>query len=59
MRGAFLQVVNKFDEAFWHQAVFEMSELGMNAAIIQTEAYLTEYNTLNSVKPSLINAVIV
>jgi hypothetical protein len=49
LRGAFLQVLNTPGPAFWGSAVDSMAALGMDTAIVQTEAYFNQNNTLNAV----------
>jgi hypothetical protein len=40
VRGAFLSALDEHDAAYWRAAVRHMRRMGMDVAIIQTEAYL-------------------
>ncbi len=61
VRGAFLSALDEHDEAHWRAAVRHMRRMGMDVAIIQTEAYLDPTAgawTLDAVGPPLIAAVL-
>ncbi len=61
VRGAFLSGLDEHDAAYWRRAVRDMRQIGMDVAIIQTEAYLEASAgawTLDAVEQSLIEAVL-
>ena len=61
MRGAFLSGLDEHDAGYWRAAVRHMHRLGMDVAIIQTEAYLEPAAgawTLDAVGQPLIEAVL-
>ena len=61
VRGAFLSALDEHDPAYWRKVVRHMHRMGMDVAIIQTEAYLGLAGgawTLDAVGPPLIEAVL-
>jgi hypothetical protein len=61
VRGAFLADLNEHGARYWRGALRRMRQLGMDVAIIQTEAYLQAVAgswALDAVKPALIEAVL-
>jgi hypothetical protein len=61
VRGAFLSSLDEHDASYWRTAVRHMLGMGMDVAIIQTEAYLDPADgawTLDAAAPALIEAVL-
>ncbi len=58
LRGAFLQVPNTHDPAYWGKVVERMAELEMDTAIVQTESYLTSGGERNAVLDAHLLAVL-
>jgi uncharacterized protein DUF4434 len=61
VRGAFLSALDEHDAAYWRAALRDMHRMGMDVAIIQTEAYLEPEGggwTLDAVGQPLIEAVL-